>query len=206
MNPSIPQKLRRPAADRERGHRIKALRAARRESQAAFGDHFGVEQATVSRWEKGEPVKRQLWETMAKLAKKDVAEFFLDAHQTAVPLLSWVSAGGMQVVSHSAELSDAQMIPASGLGNGDWFALSVEGDSMDRIAPSGSIILVNRAEKTLLPRKFYIFFEEGEATFKRYADNPLRLEPFSTNPAHEAIFPGRNLTVIGRVRRVLIEI
>lgn len=206
MSSTIPQKQRRTAADRERGRRIKALRTARRESQAAFGSHFGVEQATVSRWEKGEPVKRQLWEPMAKLAKQDVAEFFLGTHQTAVPLLSWVSAGAMQAVSHSDELADAQMIPASGLGNGDWFALSVEGDSMDRIAPSGSIILVNRLEKAPLPRKFYIFLQGEEATFKRYADNPPRLEPFSTNPAHEALFPGKNLTVIGRVRRVLIEI
>lgn len=192
-------------SDRERGRRIRALRDSLHESQTAFGDRFAVEQATVSRWEQGEPVTRSLWDALAKTANQSVAEFMLGAQQ-AVPLLSWVAAGEMTMVQDVPEPADAPMIPVSALGPGEWFALKVEGDSMDRIAPDGAVILINHAEKTLIPKKFYIFGDRGAATFKRYIDKPARLEPYSTNPGHEAIFPGKDLHVIGRVRRVLIDL
>lgn len=41
------------------GKKIKSLRKALGDNQAEFGERFGVEQATVSRWEKGEPVQRK---------------------------------------------------------------------------------------------------------------------------------------------------
>lgn len=53
--------------------RIRLLRG--KESQASFGDRFGVNQTTVSRWEKGaEPSKEELLE-LARLAGASVEEF-----------------------------------------------------------------------------------------------------------------------------------
>jgi phage repressor protein C with HTH and peptisase S24 domain len=90
---------------------------------------------------------------------------------------------------------------------GDWFALKVRGDSMDLIAPDGATILVNRRDTRLVPKKFYVFARGGEATFKRYIDKPVRrLEPYSTNRAHEPIYPGRDLVVVGRVHRVIVDV
>src|SRR5262245_34764370 len=60
----------------EIGLKIKSLRLALNESQAVFGDRFGVEQATVSRWEKGLPVGRPFEDMIAGLAGMSVAEFF----------------------------------------------------------------------------------------------------------------------------------
>lgn len=181
------------------------MRIGLHESQAAFGDRFHVEQATVSRWEKGEPIVRSLWEPLAKLGGVGVAEFILGGQQM-VPLLSWVAAGSLQMIGDVPEIAEAPAIPMAGLEPGEWFALRVQGDSMDRVAPDNSLILVNRSDRALVSRKFYVFGNRGEATFKRYVDQPPRLEPFSTNPTHESIFPKQNLQVIGRVRRVIIDL
>jgi phage repressor protein C with HTH and peptisase S24 domain len=100
------------------------------------------------------------------------------------------------------------MIEAADLPPGDWIALEVKGDSMDRISPPESVIFVNRSERRLVPNACYIIQDgEGGATYKRYRQSPVRFEPVSTNSAHEAIYPdGDNMPIIfGRVYRSMIN-
>lgn len=54
----------------------------------------------------------------------------------------------------------------------------------------------------------YIFSLRGKTTFKRYAEDPIRLDPESLNPAHEPHFikPTDKWSVIGRVRKVIIDV
>ena len=123
-----------------------------------------------------------------------------------IPIISWVSAG---TLGHSDVLpvGDAPTIAASDLGSGDFFALRVTGDSMNRISPDGSIIVVDRGDCELLPDRFYVFSLRGEATYKRWAPNPSRLEPYSTNETHRSIFPAdAGFYVVGRVRRTLLDL
>lgn len=124
-----------------------------------------------------------------------------------VPRLSWVSASAMADVGDVPHPKDAPTTPFADLPKGDWFGLKVVGDSMDRIAPDGALILVNRLDRRLVRHKFYVFADRGEATFKRFVDKPVkRLEPYSTNPAHEPIYPHRDVIVIGRVARVITDL
>ena len=89
---------------------------------------------------------------------------------------------------------------------GEWIALRVEGDSMDRISPPGSLILVDLTDKALVPNACYIITDgDSQATYKRFRSNPPRFEPVSTNPSHQPIFPDGEPAVIGRVRRSLID-
>ena len=122
-----------------------------------------------------------------------------------VPILSWVSAGMMarddvqQDVVGEIRMSDLDP-------RGEWVALRVEGDSMDRISPPGSLILVDLTDKALVPNACYIITDgDSQATYKRFRSNPPRFEPVSTNPSHEPIFPDGEPAVIGRVRRSLID-
>lgn len=124
-----------------------------------------------------------------------------------VPLISWVSAGKLEDVCYAHSLADAPRLPIAGLPPGDWIALDVTGDSMDRLSPPGSRIVVNRRDTDLRPGGCYVVVtEQGEATFKRYKNNPDRFEPVSTNPAHEPLFPHGPLTVVGRVRRTILDL
>src|SRR5690606_20114113 len=59
-----------------------------------------------------------------------------------VPLITWVSAGALQ----REDIVDDKIgsISIGPLEDGDWIALRVRGDSMDKVSPPESIILVNR--------------------------------------------------------------
>lgn len=128
---------------------------------------------------------------------------------TSVPIISWVQAGAPNL----AELTeDADRIHLAGIPAGDWVAFRVEGDSMDRISPPGSVVVVNRRERQLFPNACYVVTDDDFAgTYKRFRPatdrSPARLEPVSTNPSHEPIFlqPGYEPRVIGRVRYSLLE-
>ncbi|GHE82047.1 hypothetical protein GCM10019059_44740 [Camelimonas fluminis] len=124
-----------------------------------------------------------------------------------VPVISWVSAGRMWAQEAVKAGDIVREIPVADLPNGDWIALQIEGDSMDRVAPPGSVILVNTTDTRLVPEKFYVFgYETGEATFKRYRPNPDRLVPYSTNPDHESVYPEDGLKIVGRAHRVITEL
>jgi SOS-response transcriptional repressor LexA len=124
-----------------------------------------------------------------------------------VPQLSWVAASKMTDVGEALHPAHAPTIPFADLPAGDYFALKVAGDSMDRVAPDGSTILVNRRDRRLISNRYYVFGNRGEATFKRYIASPTKLlMPFSNNPTHAPLVPGKGLSVIGRVYRVLVDL
>jgi phage repressor protein C with HTH and peptisase S24 domain len=125
----------------------------------------------------------------------------------SVPVISWVSAGGLDDDGLIDEPIGA--INVANLPHGNWIALEVDGDSMDRISPPGSIILVNRAETQLTPNACYVIAnDDGRATYKRYRPSPDRFEPVSTNPAHEPFFIDNcdhMPAIIGRVRMSILS-
>ncbi len=125
-----------------------------------------------------------------------------------VPVVSWVAATGFAEASPVEREAELEHVLAPGLPHGDYIALRVVGDSMNLVAPENSIIVVDRADTTPRPRGFYVFSspDRSEATFKRWMSRPDRLEPYSTNPAHEAIYLDTPPTVIGRVRKVMLDL
>ncbi len=81
-------------------------------------------------------------------------------------------------------------------------ALDVDGDSMDKFVPDGGRVIYDPEDRALWPRRFYVVLNDsGETTFKRYFDNPARLEPCSNNPAHGVIELNgdETYTIVGRV-------
>jgi len=200
------------------GDRIKAAREAKGESQGGLAQAVGKGQTTVSSWERGrtEPTRDDVARIAAylRIPVADLEglepELAIPKRLREVPLVSWVSAGRLQEVADlAAIIRKAETIPVEGLPGGDYFATVVRGDSMDRISPEGSRIIVNAADRDPRPGRYYIFSLRGEATYKRFQSDPvIRLEPFSTNPANTTIFPksDRDWTVIGRVVRSYIDL
>lgn len=126
-----------------------------------------------------------------------------------VPHVSWVSAGNLKRQDGVTDADIERYVPVANLPKGDWMALTVDGDSMNRVAPQGSVIIVNRAEDALINDRFYVFtLETGETTFKRYRREPTpMLQPFSTNLDHLSIaVDADEFYVVGRVRRVITEV
>ena len=123
-----------------------------------------------------------------------------------VPVISWISAGALGEQPGISDFSDFPTVPALDLPEGDWIALKVEGDSMNKISPPGSLIFVNRRDRRLAPNACYVVTDEdGNATYKRYRPDgspPFQPASYIDIPAPE--FRGA-VTVIGRVRRSIID-
>ena len=125
-----------------------------------------------------------------------------------IPVIDWVAAG--QLADNVSQLPpESETIEISGLPPGDYFGTKARGDSMNRVAPDDSLLIVNRADRELVRGRRYIFASRGKTTFKRFGGkDPYRLEPESWNPANEPIYPrdGETWEVIGRVTMVVAEI
>jgi SOS-response transcriptional repressor LexA len=128
-----------------------------------------------------------------------------DAPPLAVPIVTWVSAGrptendGQDIIG---EIRVSDLNP-----RGEWLALRVEGDSMDRISPPGSVILVNAKDTKLINNGCYVIdVGDGETTYKRYRSDPQRFEPVSVNQeGHQTLYFNNPPRIIGRVRRSILE-
>lgn len=116
-----------------------------------------------------------------------------------VPLISWVEAGLLREVADPYEAGSAEEYIAMNYQRESLIALRVHGESMNRLAQDGSIIVVDYEDRDLVSGKLYVFkTEDGEAAFKRYRSDPVRFEPVSTEE-HETIFPTGDWFVVGRV-------
>lgn len=125
-----------------------------------------------------------------------------------VPMLSWVSAGSLADAQTQIPVEDVPLLAFADLGRGDFFALKVVGDSMDRLSPDNSVIVINRDDRLLVPDKPYVFARRGETTYKLWQPDPPHLAPFSTNPSHRPIFVKgkKEFEVIGRVKRTVLDL
>jgi len=179
-------------------------------SQAQLAKAAGTSQQQIGKLVHGEREMTAIWaDKLAPLLDVTPEELvFPSLRKVRAPLYSWVSAGRLLAQEGLRKSDIKKYVLASDLPRGDWCVLQVQGDSMDRVAPDQSFIFVNRSDQRLVNDGLYVFgTPEGEATFKRYREGkPPRLQPFSTNPDHETITPTSELSVFGRVRRVVIEL
>lgn len=121
-----------------------------------------------------------------------------------IPLLGDVPAGPWR----EAITKSRNFIPAPQAGlTSDAYALRVTGDSMDRIAPDGSIIIIDPTDYDLFERRLFVVRNgDGEVTFKQYRDSPARLVPCSTNAAHKVIpVTAKEYEIIGRVVKIVMD-
>ena len=163
---------------------------------------------------KAEVVARALQWNLAELLG-DAPIMHFSGHGAAddiskIPLLDKVTAGKLKSPSSQIPIDDLPLLAFADLGRGDFFALTVEGDSMDRLSPDGSIIIINQADRTLVAGRPYVISRRGEATFKVWRSDPPRFSPYSTNPVHEPIFvkskEAAQGMVVGRVKRTVLDL
>jgi SOS-response transcriptional repressor LexA len=123
-----------------------------------------------------------------------------------VPMIPWISAGALTEQAGITDFGDLLTIPAIDLPEGEWIALRVEGNSMDKISPPGSVIFANLKDKRLAPNACYVVADEtGGATYKRYRPNDdPPFQPASYHDVKPPVFEGV-VSVIGRVRRSIID-
>ena len=197
-------------AAKKYAYRFKDMREQASITLEELSDSVGISVSQLSRFESGdrEPRVSELLRIAARL--RVPWQEFVETGTTgwsAVPLISFVSAGQLTTVSQAEVFADAEYVQAAGLPPGDWFALRVRGSSMDRISPPDSVIFVNRKERRLVPNGCFIISDPEEgSTYKRYRPDPLRFEPVTFTEGHKTIFPDHEPEIIGRVRKTVLDL
>lgn len=125
------------------GQKIAALRQSLSETQAVFGERFGVEQGTVSRWERGFPVARQYQAKLADLAGMSVAQFFHSPDQPRlVPVVAHADGETFRVESPApgSTVEHFKLEPE----NGEQASLRVVGRGLEPAFHDGDLLVGRR--------------------------------------------------------------
>lgn len=196
---------------------LKRIREAAELSQVQLAAKSGVSQQLISRLERGVDITSKKLPDLARAlgVPVDAIDENYAADGGAVvsaPLVSWVSAGMLTKPEVPVmDFADAEKVSTVGLDpNGEWIALKVAGDSMDRISPPDSIIFVNLKDRRLVANGCYVIKDEedGGSTYKRYRPDPQRWEAVSMNKRYRPylVEGDRGPKIIGRARRTILDL
>ncbi|OCK08635.1 phage repressor like transcriptional regulator, XRE family [Thalassospira sp. KO164] len=197
--------------DRAPVNNIRKLRKLRGWSQGELAERVSGTTSQISRLENGNLQLTMKWlETISNALNCKPYQLISNVQETVkIPIIGWVSAGAFTNSETVAieEMSYHDTIECAGVDPNSCFALRINGDSMNLIAPEGSTIIVDVSRKDPVDKKFYVVANNGgEATFKQFKSDPPRLEPCSTNPQHETLFPQGEILIVGRVIRVIHDL
>lgn len=192
----------------------------RKVTQAELAARLGVTPQAVSGWERGEAMPESDKLTAISGYLNVGVGWLLEGDGTLGPdssrpgisfvkLVDKVPAGQLAAPASQVPLEGLPTMIFADLGRGDFIALTVEGDSMDRVSPDGSVIVINRSDRTLVTGKPYVFCHKGRVTYKLWRHDPPRLQPFSTNPVHDPVYvkskAEADKLVVGRVVRTVFN-
>jgi repressor LexA len=188
------------------GLRIRALRTARGMTQEQLAEMLGTTKATISKMERSTSMPRGMW--LLRLSRSLGVPFSsMSPDETPhlrkageIPIIGLIAAGNWREAIQSSDEYIAAVDAKPHM-----FALRIDGDSMDRIAPEGAFVSIDPTRPTLSDGALYAVQNgEGEATIKQFRRSPDRLEPLSTNPIHKPIMLGTEpITIIGRATSVV---
>jgi repressor LexA len=124
-----------------------------------------------------------------------------DAPEPAyVPLVGRIAAGGPILAEERIE--EMIPIPRQMVGEGEFFALKVVGDSMVEAAICDGDVVVIRQQAQAENGEFVAAMIDGEATVKELKKEANAVWLLPRNSAYEPI-PGNDATILGRVVTVL---
>ena len=90
-----------------------------------------------------------------------------------------------------------------GPGGETQIVLRMIGTSMDRVAPSGTVVTVDYRDTQLQDGKYYVISHDGTLSFRLYRADPDRFEPDSTDPDYPTLIPDATFAIMGRVIRII---
>ncbi len=174
------------------GDYIKTLRIRSGYSQEQLGKLVGVQRAAVQKWECGK-VQNLKRETIKKLADVfNVApSSFIDEDELVssgvqIPVLGYVRAG--IPIEAVEEILDYEEISKDMARQGEYFALSIKGDSMEPKISEGDVVIVRRQETVENGEYAVVLVNGNDATVKKFYKLENGIKLLSTNPSYDPFF------------------
>lgn len=197
------------------GERIRFCRKEKKETLEQLGSAMGVHKSTVMRWEKGETERigtavlsalanhfgvSTLWISGDDTQMNDIKE---KRQAVRIPVLGYVKAG--IPIEAVQEILDYEEITAETASQGECFALSVKGDSMEPRICQGDVVIVRKQENVDNGDIAVVLVGENEATVKKFYRNENGVKLIAFNPMFDPMFftptevNKMPVTVIGKV-------
>jgi hypothetical protein len=120
--------------------------------------------------------------------------------------VDWAQLGG--AVESAAFRDGRRLGDEFGRWPSSYIATRTPDNAMNRVAPLGSYIVLDRNDRVLVDGGYYLGRLDGSPVFRRWRFGPDRAEPCSTDPDFRIEFIGgeRHWMIIGRVRRAILEL
>ncbi|MEZ5917391.1 MAG: S24 family peptidase [Parvularculaceae bacterium] len=80
------------------------------------------------------------------------------------------------------------------------FALFVDDDAVNLAFPKETLVVFDYSDRRLADGAFFLFATDGAPIIRRWRENPIRLEPYSSNDQFKTRHLVNPPRVIGRVR------
>ncbi len=214
------------------GSKIKEIRKKEGLTQKELGDKVGVKHNTISSYENGtnEPEQNILY-SMASELGVSINDFFPNTNYDVIreELVAYtssnsekeyayyptsVSAGlplNIDSVTDAEQIEIPDLIMGKYAGNKDVYVTKINGDSMDKQIPDGSLIVVKPVQLESLKQGDIVVFSNGHEysvkSFYRHSDK-LIFRPNSKNDAHydQSYSIDDNIVIHGRVVLYIVEL
>ncbi|MBR3942431.1 MAG: helix-turn-helix domain-containing protein [Clostridia bacterium] len=181
------------------GSYIKELRTARNLTQEELGNIVGVQRAAVQKWESGKTrnLKRDTIKKLADFFGVDASKFVEDTPNiqpikmatdaVKIPVFGYIPAG--IPIEAIEDVLDYESIPADWmLGDKDYFALKIKGDSMFPNYLDGDVVIFEKTCTAENGKDVAVMINGGDATFKRLKVMPDGILLVPLNPNYETRF------------------
>ena len=178
------------------GERIKALRKKNNWTQVELSENlnktFGLktDRVMISKWENG--FQTPVIYTISCLAKLfDVSIDYLNGSSDInryikIPVLGYVRAGvPMEAIEN---ILDYEEISQEMARRGEYFALSIKGDSMEPKISEGDVVIVRKQETVENGELAVVLINGNDATVKKFYRNENGIKLVSTNPMFDPFF------------------
>ncbi len=199
------------------GKRIKLMREKRGWTQAELGEKLGLSDKAVSTWENDIKVPRM--STIQKIADlfRVTQGFLLGEEQQSrsseeavkIPIMGNVAAGTpIMAVQEYIDINDSdtwEEIPSALARTGTFFALRINGDSMEPKMSIGDIVIVKQQSDINSGEIGIVMVGNEDATCKKIKKRPDGIMLISTNPKYEPMYYNNEqieelpVSIIGKV-------
>ena len=181
------------------GKRIRHLREKKGYTQAEFGKLLGLSDKAVSTWENDTKVPRMsTLKNIAELFNVPTSYLVGDKEQknhrgaVKIPVMGNVAAGTpITAIQEYIDVADSdtwEEIPEALASTGEFFALRINGDSMEPKMSRGDIVIVRQQQDINSGEIGIVMVGDGEATCKKIKKRPDGIMLISTNPKYEPMY------------------